>query len=271
MIETIKITQAQPNTVSSLASDLQALGLKSGTTVICHSSLSSLGYVCGGAIAVIYALKEVLGENGTLVMPTFSSDVSDPMYWKNPPVPEAWWPTMREHMPGYEAGVTPTRKMGAIAENFRKLDGVMRSRHPQSSFAACGPLAKTIVENHDFDFGLGEGSPLARLYDLNAYVLLLGVGHGNNSSLHLAEYRANIPTKQIAKAGAPVVIDGQRQWLIQEDIMNCDSDDFVAIGDAFQQATNLITKGKVGLAEAILCPQKPLVDFAVEYMERTRK
>ena len=82
-----------PATVPSLAADFAALGVQPGMVLIVHSSLKSLGWVNGGAVAVILALEQVLGAEGTLVMPTHSADNSDPAHWENPPVPESWWQT----------------------------------------------------------------------------------------------------------------------------------------------------------------------------------
>ncbi len=84
-----------PRTRSSLARDLRSLGIKAGDLVLVHSSLSSLGWVAGGAPAVVLALRDVLGEGGTLVVPTQTGDNSDPKDWSRPPVPEAWWPLIR--------------------------------------------------------------------------------------------------------------------------------------------------------------------------------
>ena len=156
-------------TVGSLQSELTALGIEKGMVLLVHSSLSALGWVCGGAVAVIIALQEVLGETGTLVMPTHSTDLSEPGQWENPPVPESWWQTIRETMPVYDPDLTPTRSMGKIAETFRKQKDVLRSGHPQSSFSARGPQASYVVNNHAFAFGMGECSPLARIYDLQGY------------------------------------------------------------------------------------------------------
>ena len=74
-------------TVDSLQTDFKALGIETGMVLLVHSSLSALGWVCGGAVAVIIALQKVLGETGTLVMPTHSTDLSDPSQWENPSVP----------------------------------------------------------------------------------------------------------------------------------------------------------------------------------------
>ena len=141
-------------TVELLQTDFKALGVEKGTVLLVHSSLSALGWVCGGAVAVILALQKVLGETGTLIMPAHSTDLSDPSQWENPPVPESWWQIIRETMPAYDPDLTPTRSMGKIAETFRKQKNVLRSVHPQSSFCASGPQASYIISNHSLAFGM---------------------------------------------------------------------------------------------------------------------
>lgn len=130
-----------------------------------------------GGVAVVEALLSVLAPGGTLVVPTHTSDLSDPAGWSNPPVPESWWPTIRATMPAFRPAVSPSRAMGAIPEVVRSWPGAWRSDHPHVSFAALGPDAAAVTGGHRLADGLGEGSPLARLYELDAAVLLLGVGH----------------------------------------------------------------------------------------------
>jgi len=86
------------------------------------------------------------------------------------------------------------------------------------------------VEGHQLENGLGEGSPLARIYELGGWVLLLGVGFASNSSVHLAEYRASYPGKSYEANGAPMMVDGQRQWVPVNDLV-VDAGDFPAIGE----------------------------------------
>lgn len=267
--ETINFEDPRPVTVESLAADFESLGVKPGMTVILHSSLSRIGWVCGGPAAVIYALEGLLGEDGTLVMPAHSGDLSEPSLWCAPPVPESWWDIIRQTMPAYDPDLTPTREMGAVAEAFRKQKGVRRSANPHHSFSAWGKHAEQITANHPVEGRLGEQSPLARIYDLDGWVLLLGVTHANNTSMHLAEYRASYPGKKPERTGAPVMLDGQRQWVAFEDLA-VDSEDFAAAGEAFEQETGCACRGKVGRADARLMPQRALVDFMVRWIEANR-
>ena len=251
----------RPATVESIAADLTSLGLVGGALVLVHSSLSSLGWVSGGATAVIEALRQAVGESGTLVMPAHSAHLSDPAHWKNPPVPEAWWPVIRETMPAFDARTTPTRGMGAIPELFRTLPGVVRGDHPLFSFAASGPLAEEIVNPHSLTAGLGPGSPLERIGERGGSVLLLGVDHDNNTSLHLAEHRALAKHAGTIVNGAPMLVDGERRWVAIDEI-DVPETDFQELGRSLESATGVVRRGKVARAEARLMSQSELVDYA---------
>lgn len=263
--EVIDRTTNGPATTTSLLADLGRLPQLSGATVLVHSSLSALGWVCGGPVAVVEALAAAVGPAGTLVMPTHSGP-SDPAQWHNPPVPRSWWPTLRAHAPPFDPAITPTRGMGAVVDVFRDRPDVIRSHHPEVSFAASGPAAQQVCGSHSLAYRLGEGSPLARLYEAGGWVLLLGVDHSVNTSLHLAEYRVS-PRAHHIRRGLPVPGgDGTAEWREVDDVA-IDESDFARIGSAFEAAHPAeVTAVDVAHASARLMRQRLLVDFAVEWM-----
>ena len=256
-----------PFTTASLADDLRDLGVEEGSVLLVHSSLSALGYVVGGAHSVVLALLDVLGPTGTLVVPTHSGDLSEPSYWQNPPAPEDAWPTIREHLPAFDPHLTATSGMGSIADTLRSHPLALRSNHPSVSFAAVGPEAETVTANHGLRFGFDEHSPLARLEALGAAVLLLGVDHDRNTSLHLAEYRVHEPHQEIAQ-GAPLIVDGRRQW-VTFTTLDYDTEDFCTIGTAFDAAGHQRTN-TVGAGTARLFDLATAVAFATTWFQQRR-
>ncbi|MHC5184240.1 MAG: AAC(3) family N-acetyltransferase [Planctomycetota bacterium] len=268
-IDAVKSSANGPVIEATLVDDLTRIGVSSGMTLLVHSSLSSMGWVCGGAVAVIHALETVLGETGTLIMPTHSGELSNPEEWENPPVDESWWPIIRNAMPPFDAKLTPTRGMGLIPECFRGQIGVLRSQHPQLSFAAWGKYADMITKDHSLGYGLGEESPLAKIYELGGSILLMGVGYDANTSMHLAEYRANYATKTVKCCQAPITENGGRKWVSFEDV-DGNSEDFSEIGKAYEASGGVFSKGKLGYAESILIPHQTIVDFASEWIEKYR-
>ena len=270
VIKKTEKTIGGPITSESIKKDLEAIGVNPGMVLFVHSSLSKIGWVSGGPVAVILALEEVLGPEGTLVMPTHSGNLSDPEEWSNPPVPQEWKEIIRQTMPAFDPEITPTRGMGRIAESFRSQRNVLRSDHPHMSFAARGKFAPLITENQSLDFSLGDGSPLARIYDLAGMILLLGVKHDNNTSLHLSEYRADFEGKKEISQGAPIMVDGKRQWVKIRDWEE-HSENFIKLGKAYKKTGGLLMEGKIGMAESQLIPQREMVDFGVGWMNENVK
>lgn len=259
--------QDLPHTSSSLAADLRVLGLAGGDTVLVHSALRSLGFVAGHVQAVVVALLEVLGPDGTLVVPTHTNYNSDPAGWSNPPVPEAWWPVIRRENPGFDPALSPSRWMGVLPETVRTWPGALRSGHPQVSFAALGPRAAEIVGVHPVDDELGDGSPLGAVYRLDGKVLLLGCGHANNTSLHLSECRQERP-RMDANGAAVREPGGGARWVTWTAPAS-DSSDFEELGAAYE-VVGPVSVGRVGGATARLMPQRALVDFGTAWIREHR-
>ncbi|MFC7080964.1 aminoglycoside N(3)-acetyltransferase [Halorussus caseinilyticus] len=260
-----------PVTPDRIESDLADLGVEPGDTLLVHSSLSSLGWVTAGQPAVVDALMEAVTTEGTLVMPTHSAQYTDPSRWENPPVPDDWEDVIRSERPAYRPEVTPTRSVGAIPECFRTYPDAIRSRHPAYSFAAWGADAEEIVADHSYDDGLGEESPLAAVYDRDGTILMLGTGHDTNTSLHLAEHRAD-RQQEIATHTTTVLDDDGEKETITLEHLAYDADDFADAGADFEDDhPEAVTRGQVGMADAKLVSQRALVDYGAEWFEQNRE
>ena len=151
-----------------MKNDFIALGIKKDDTVLMHSSLSSLGYVEGGAKTVIDTLLSVLSE-GTLLVPCLS------------------YMTVNKENPIFDVKNTPSC-IGAISEYFRKREGVIRSLHPTHSVCGIGKNAKAILSKHlDTDTPVGANSPFSLIREYGGKVLMLGCTLRPNTSMHGVE------------------------------------------------------------------------------------
>lgn len=254
---------------ADLIREFENCGLGPGQTIFVHCSLSSLGFVVGGAETLIRALLEIVGEEGTLMMPSQTWKNLDPttgVHWEEP---EEWWPILRENWPAYDKEVTPAIGMGAVAEMFRKWPGAKRSDHPARSVAAVGKYAEYLTKDHDLSNIFGDNSPVGKLYELDGYILLIGVGYERNTSLHLSEYRANFSGKKFTNESSAIFINGERKW-ITYNTQEVNDEDFIKLGSEYDKEKN-ITIHEVGNAKVRFMKQRSLVDWTVEWMEKNRK
>lgn len=107
------------------------------------------------------------------------------------------------------------------------------------------------------------------IYELDGEVLFLGTTHATNTSLHLAEYRADIDLERVT-SGCAMLVDGEREWVEFDDIAIDDSD-FPDCGAAFEERhPGAVETGTVGVGSAKRIAQPALVDFAVEWFEANR-
>ena len=258
----------RPITKKMILKDLSDIGLKSGDTVMVHSSLSKLGWVVGREITVIDALLDTITPDGTLIMPAFSYIGGNPERWKYPPVPESWWPIIKDESPVFRPDVFPVSGVGRIPEVFRSYPDVCRSSHPQLSFNAWGKHDKAITSCQRLEDSFGKDSPLAKLYALEGKVLLLGVGHNSNTSLHYAEVIVNDPKHPREKSGISIFVEGEavrKEWIE----MDYRSDDFPEIGKAYEKSIDY-QPHKIGQAESRLFQMREMVDFAASWMKSNR-
>lgn len=243
-----------PHTASTLASQLAALGVKPGMTLMVHASFKNVGWTEGGARSAVQALFETIGQAGTLVMPAGSSQLSPSKEERErPPTPEQI----------FDKSTTPTT-MGALAECFRTWPGTLRSDHPFESVCAHGPKAHDIVAEHSRVFCEGSGTPFEKLYTLDGHTLLLGVGFNRCTSLHFAEFMSS--RRRVCTNSLPVLENGQPVWMDVQDMAADKSTHFPIVGDRFV-STGAVRSGKVGQADSLLFSTRALVDFATPYFD----
>ena len=238
-----------------LAVDLRRLGLKHGDSVYVHSSMKRVGWIEGGVTALIDAFLDVLGADGTLLVPTHTYSF-----------------TGLGGQP-YDKTTTPTG-LGAFPEAVRAYPGAYRSGHGSHSSAAIGKNAVYFTENHDPTFAMGYDSPLNRLYRAGGKVLLLGVTHKTNTSIHLAESLAETGYNTLhydASWGNSVhrLNDrGETELHIQSEFPGCSSK-FDILDPHFVQA-GIVQKGRIGDADSQLLQMKPMLDITISLLKKDR-
>jgi len=231
-----------------IARELAVLGVGTGDVICVHVSMASLGLVIGGPRAVIEGLIDSVGGAGTLMMPAYSGDLSDPAEWRHPAIPPQMIEDIREAIPAYDRNTTPTRGMGTVAEYFRCYPGVRRSPHPQSSFTALGPQAETLTLEHPFDNRFGPTSPLGRLREQHGKVILLGAPYDSVSLFHMTQHL--VGGAQVVEKSAPVVQHGVRSWVKYRDIDY--PIDWFEDGVRHLIATGIATRGLIGNANCVI-------------------
>ncbi|MGW2089769.1 aminoglycoside N(3)-acetyltransferase [Streptomyces sp. NPDC001880] len=257
---------------SGLAGQLYELGVEPGGVLLVHASMRAVGPVSGGVHAMAGALRDALGAHGTLVVPAFTPENSDtsPHYLDRVRgLDDRAREAVRASMPPFDPATSAAPSMGSLAEAVRLSAGAARSGHPQTSFAALGPPARNLLSGHRPDCHLGEDSPLARLYDLRAQVLLLGTGFDTCTAFHLGEYRVPAPPRRSYRC--VVTAGGRRQWWEYEDVALDDSD-FAALGAAFVRAHDAaaVRTGPVGSSTSRLFRITDAVDFATRWLSSHR-
>ena len=218
----------------------------------------------GGALAVVNALLEAVGPRGSGGADRDGGELADlaGVYGPHRAHGAGRDRGVFPEVPAFDKDITPTT-MGAIGEALRTADGAVRSAHPQSSFAAIGPQAASLMADHSLECHLGEDSPLAKLYKLGAHVLLLGVGYAACTAFHLAEYRyAKNPPRRMY--WCVIVTNGRRHWERFEDVV-LDDKEFGLIGESLDGEIP-VKRGYVGDAESRLMPMIQVVDHATQWM-----
>lgn len=258
--------QAIQNVVTKkdLIQVFRKVGVTANMILEVHASLSSLGYVVGGAEAVVDALMETVTEGGTLLFATHTSENSDPSEWENPPASPDTWEKIRDGMLVHDAESSDLCAMGAIAENFRHRENVLHTTHPNVSYAAWGRYARLLTNRQSLHFPLAEESPAARLYELKGYVLLIGCDMDKVTCMHLSEYRTGC--RPIIVRNACVKEQEKRIWKSYLDL-DIDSDDFKNVKSGLMRKDRIKSTVLNG-SEIQLFSAVDAIDEATFYFEK---
>lgn len=222
---------------SQLIEQLHMLGVQRGGVLLVHTAFSQVKPVEGDMLGLIDALETALQPDGTLVMPSMSYD--------------------DDHV--FDPTQTPCREeMGIVADTFWRLPHVLRSDSPHA-FAASGKHAEQITAPHPIDVPHGLDSPVGRVYELNGQVLLLGIGHGSNTTIHLAESLGNVPYR--TPKHVMTLQDGKPALYHYEETDHC-CENFALVGDWLDQQGKQ-RRGKVGNADACLMFSRDVVQIAL--------
>lgn len=220
-----------------LVRQLHDLGVQPGAVLLVHTAFSRVKPVEGGPSGLIAALRTALGPDGTLVMPSMSWD--------------------DDHL--FDPRTTPCPEMGVVADTFWRTRGVLRSDSP-SAFAASGPRAGEITAPHPIDPPHGLNSPVGRAFELDAQVLLLGVGHNANTTIHLAENLAGVRYRR--DKYVTVLRDGAPARFEYRETDHCCRN--FSLLDRWLDENRLQRRGVVGNAEARLARSRDIVAVTIE-------
>jgi len=221
-----------PVPVLELTAQIRALGVTAGRVLLVHMAFSRIGPVENGPLGTIEALRAALGPAGTLVMPSMSDDDDHP----------------------FDARTTPCLGMGVVADTFWRIPGVLRSDSPHA-FAAIGPEADRITSDHPLDVPHGLDSPVGRVYELDGQILLLGIGHDSNTTIHLAEALAGVRYRR--RKVLTIVEGGQPTRFDYDEIDHC-CDNFNLV-DRWLDAGGRQRRGAVGYGEGRLTDARDVV------------
>lgn len=233
-----------------LLSGFRAFDIDPTRPVIAHASLSAFGQVRGGAETVVGAM---LAAFDTVLMPTHT--------YKTMIIPEvgpenngliygsgkdnnAMAEFFRPKMPADPL-------MGIVAETLRRHPAARRSKHPILSFAGVNAEAILAVQTLAEPLGLIRAAG-----ESGGWVLLLGVDHSVNTSIHYAEKLAG--RKQFVR------------WaLTPSGIVECPG--FPGCSQGFEQAAPALApitrQATIGAARVRALPLLPMIEIIRELIQ----
>ncbi len=254
-----------------LAAHLQGLGLAAGDVVMVHASIRAVGEIAGGPDEIHLAVKDVITDDGALVMYASCPRYVDEIGRGN--LTREQEAELLEKLPPFDAETARSaRDNGALVELLRTYPGSRVNHHP-ARFVVWGARADYLLVEQPWDYAFGAGSILERLVTLDGTILLLGSDHDTVTFLHYAEHIVDIPDKRVVRFKVPVALGGQRVW---REMAEFDTSDdgihdnwpprfFAQIVDEYLAATGNVG-GRVGDAHSHLLDARGLLDHALRVM-----
>ena len=230
-----------PISSKTLIQNFLKLGIKPGGVLLVHTSFSKIKPIECGPLGLISALRSALGSDGTLVMPSMSYDDDHP----------------------FDKAKSPCPEMGIVADTFWRLPGVLRSDN-NHAFAAIGRLAEKIVAPHPMDVPHGLASPVGRVYEMDGQVLLLGVDHGSNTTIHLCENLAGVRYRRAKYI--TVLKDGQPTRFDYREIDHCCQN--FALVDGWLDEKQNQRHGRIGNGETRLMRSRDIVNVVTSHLKQ---
>jgi aminoglycoside 3-N-acetyltransferase len=158
---------------ADLLAALRRVGVRTGDTLLVHISFDRFEVFTGKASDVVTVLKDAVGPEGTLLMPTMPFTGSAIDYIADGTI--------------LDVKRTPSQ-MGLVTELFRRYPDVRRSAHPTHPVAGWGPRAAELLADHHLTATpCGRTSPFGRLLDVGGKNLLLGAPIGTLTFFHTIE------------------------------------------------------------------------------------
>jgi aminoglycoside 3-N-acetyltransferase len=234
-----------PVTLYDIAAAVRQAGLAEKPIGL-HASLSSFGWVEGGANTVIQAL---LGSGCTVMVPTHA--------YQRYAVPPPGHRVTRRRAPLYtpESNALDAENMGAIPTAVLRRPGRVRGDHPLDSFTAVGGQAHALIDGQTPQ---DVYAPIRALASLGGDLVLMGVGLNRLTALHHAERmagRALFHLWALGPDGAPMRVD----------IGGC-SEGFVNLAPVLQPLERRV---QVGQSLWRIFPAATLLEAAAEAIVRT--
>ncbi|MBE5876801.1 MAG: AAC(3) family N-acetyltransferase [Lachnospiraceae bacterium] len=247
------------HTRETLVEDIRRLGVAKDDILLVHSSMKAIGEVDGGADTVLDALTEAVCD-GMLILPTHT------------------WSVMSNEYPIYDPEKEPAC-VGILPNLFRKREGVMRSLHPTHSVAAYSKNQKLLQEfisgEEQFSTPCPRQGCYGKLYDLNAKVLMLGVGLNRYTYLHGVEEWFGIEERlekealslQIKLPSGELLPVSMHKHFKPNNISV--SEYYIKMEKPFVQA-GALKKGRIGDAQSMLLLARQTADITTEYLRKDK-